>query len=75
MHGGIHIPRGQTRGRGVHEMTMIDHEGEEEGFLNDHVVRWIVFWFRGQSPMLILYHNHYYIHSHTTRIKVSTTKF
>ena len=25
--------------------------------------------------MLILYHNHYYIHSHTTRIKVSTTKF
>ena len=26
--GVIHIPRGQPRGRGVDEMTMIDHEGE-----------------------------------------------
>ena len=26
--GGFHIPRGLRRGRGVHEMTMNDHEGE-----------------------------------------------
>ena len=26
---------------GVHEMTMNNHEGEGEGFRNDHVVRWI----------------------------------
>ena len=37
--GGIHIPVGQMRGEGVHEMTMNDHEGEGEGFRNDHVVR------------------------------------
>ena len=28
-------------GEGVHEMTMNDHEGE--GFRNDHVVRWQIF--------------------------------
>ena len=31
--------------------------------------------FIAQSPMSIRCHTHYYIHSHTTRIKVSTTKF
>ena len=36
-----HVVRGG--GRGVHEMTMNDHEGEGEGFRNDHVVRWIAF--------------------------------
>ena len=43
LYGGIHIPRGQMRGRGVHEMTMNDHEGEGEGIRNDHVVKWIDF--------------------------------
>ena len=36
-----HVVRGG--GRGVHEMTMNDHEGEGEGFRNDHVVRWTEF--------------------------------
>ena len=49
--GGIHIPVGQMRGEGVHEMTMNDHVGE--GFRNDHVVRWIEFFrFRSENGFL-----------------------
>ena len=43
-----HVVRGG--GRGVHEMTMNDHEGEGEGFRNDHVVRWTeIFYFRSEN--------------------------
>ena len=36
-------------GGGVHEMTMNDHEGEGEGFRNDHVVRWTDFFVSDQK--------------------------
>ena len=39
--GSIHIPRDQRRG--VHEMTLNDHEGE--GSRNDHVVIWNYMYF------------------------------
>ena len=45
---------GESRGEGVHEMTMIDHE--REGFRNDHVVRWIDFFVLDQKTGIYVLH-------------------